>query len=57
MRPYDSLKAGAKGFKDKVVKIGHRFFGSTHASPTKKRIVRNGRKRARQEARRTNHEQ
>ena len=33
------------------MKIGFRWFGSTHQSPTKDRITRNGRKRARREAR------
>lgn len=50
MRRYESRKVSAKSWKDKVVKIRHRLFGSTHASPTKERIVRIGRKRARREA-------
>jgi hypothetical protein len=50
MRKYESRKPGAKSEKDRTVKIRHRMFGSTHASPTKERIVRGGKKRARKEA-------
>lgn len=51
MQHYDSTNPGNKGWKDKNVKIRFRWFGSTHQSPTKDRIVRNGRKRARREVR------
>lgn len=51
MQPYDAPgPTNWKALKDKVAKIRFRFFGSTHASPTKKRIVRNGKKRARRVA-------
>ena len=51
MRKYESRKPSAKSQKDRTVKIKHRLFGSTHANPTKERIVRVGKKRARRQAR------
>ncbi len=50
MRKYEADKPSKKSQKDSAVKINNRFYGSTHESATKKRIVRVGKKRARREA-------
>jgi hypothetical protein len=50
VRVYNSRPDNTKAWKDKSVKIGFRWHGSTHASSTKKRIVRIGRRAARKQA-------
>lgn len=50
MRVYNSSPGNMKAWKDKNCKIGFRWYGSTHASPTKKRIVRWGKRCARRQA-------
>lgn len=55
MKRYESNKTSQKSIKDKTMVVGTRFggqrdHGSTHRNPTKKRIVRVGKKRARREA-------
>lgn len=54
MKEYTSARKRPSGkeLKDYNPKIGHRTHGSTHSSPTKERIERAGKRRARQEAKR-----
>jgi hypothetical protein len=50
MRAYNSRPPNEKAWKDKNCKIRFRWFGSTHSSETKDRIVRWGRRAARRQA-------